>query len=268
MIYDEKKVAIVIPLFNDSGNIGRAIESAVAQQMPDGYTHKIIVVDDCSTDDSAAVAEQLCSHYPNLRVYRQQMNGGPSVARNRALSETDAAWFTPLDSDDLMRETRVAELLRVALERDLDMVADNLLMTSEDSPKETMRTLWPEKPEGPIDLTASYFIDHSYNMETERSELGFLKPLIHRRCLGGRVAPYRDDLRFGEDFELYTRLLLDGARAQLVDRHVPVRALHRPRHVRGPEQQRHAARRDGVQGPPPEQDGAAPPRRERRALCN
>lgn len=217
MIYDNKKVAIVIPLYNDAANVARAIESAASQKLPDGYELEVIVVDDCSTDDSAAIAEQLRSRFSNLKVFRQHTNGGPSAARNRALSETDAGWFTPLDSDDLMKETRVSALLDVALEQDLDFVADNLLMTSEDAPDRAIRPLWPEKPEGVVELTASYFIDRSYNMETQRSELGFLKPLIRRDFLGDQVRPYRDDLRFGEDFELYARMLLDGARAQLVD---------------------------------------------------
>jgi hypothetical protein len=96
------------------------------------------------------------------------------------------------------------------------MVADNLLISSSRAPETVQRHLWPGKPPGDVLLTADLFVDRSHSGKDERTELGFLKPLIRRQFLGGAEA-YRDDLRFGEDFELYTRMLLDGAKALLTD---------------------------------------------------
>ncbi|KCZ54399.1 hypothetical protein HY29_14165 [Hyphomonas beringensis] len=214
---DEKKVAIVIPLYNDAPNIERAIRSACEQKLPDGLSVEVIVVDDCSQDGGPDIVDSLTSEFSNLKFYRQSKNGGPSAARNRALKETDAAWFTPLDSDDFMEQSRIADLHAIAEEKQLDLVADNLLMSSEATPNQVERELWPDKPAGPIQLSASFFVNRSYDVDVERSELGFIKPLIHRAKLKDPSAPYVEDLRFGEDFELYTRMLLDGASAMLVD---------------------------------------------------
>jgi glycosyltransferase involved in cell wall biosynthesis len=214
---DENKVAIVIPLYNDAPNIERAIRSAVDQKVPETVSVEVIVVDDCSTDDGAAIAEKLAETIPMLKVIRQAKNAGPSAARNCAVQTTNAAWFTPLDSDDFMKPARIADLLAEARDRNLDWVADNLLMSSEDAPEDIERVLWPEKPEGAVRLTTELFVNQSYDVEMERSELGFIKPLINRRCLQDVNHPYRDQLRFGEDFELYTRLLMSGAKAELVD---------------------------------------------------
>lgn len=212
-----RKVAIVIPLYNDAENIERAIESALNQALPADYALEVIVVDDCSTDDGFRRAERMMRHDDRLTVLRQDVNQGPSAARNRALALSDAAWFTPLDSDDMILPDRTSKLLKIAQDHDLDWVADNLLISMEDSPTQVDRTLWPEKPDGPVELTAAFFVNRSYDVETPRSELGFIKPLINREKAATGLEPYRNDLRFGEDFELYTRLLLNGTRAWLVD---------------------------------------------------
>ena len=144
---DENKIAIVIPLYNDAPNIERAIRSAVEQKVPDTVAVEVIVVDDCSSDEGPEIAKRMARTIPNLTFVQQAQNSGPSAARNCAIRQTDAAWFTPLDSDDFMLPTRIAGLLDEARARDLDWVADNLLMSSEDTPEEVERVLWPDKPE-------------------------------------------------------------------------------------------------------------------------
>lgn len=213
----DQKVAIIIALYNDRDNIERAIRSAAAQKVPEGYELDVIVVDDCSTDDSFDVAASVCAEFACARVFRLPENGGPSRARNAALTETDAAWFMPLDSDDAMDPQRLSKLLDTAEQEQVDLVADNLFITHSDQPFEIIRPLWPAKPDGVLPLSAEFFVSHAYDMDEDRSELGYLKPLISRKLLENPFAPYRDELRFAEDYELYTRLLLDGAKAVLTD---------------------------------------------------
>ena len=217
MPFDHNKVAIVIPLYNDAPNIARAMHSAIAQETPAGMSIDVIVVDDCSTDNGFEIAKEIASQHANVRAFQQDKNGGPSVARNRALAESDAAWFTPLDSDDFMKADRIANLVNCATEHQLDIVADNLLISHIDTPETVERNLWPGKPEGDLTLTADFFVNRCLEGEVARSELGFLHPLINRAAMNGGEKPYKDELRFGEDFELYTRLLIEGAKAKLVD---------------------------------------------------
>lgn len=213
----DQKVAIVIALYNDRANIERAIRSAAAQTVPQGYQLDVVVADDCSTDDSYEIAAAVCADLPCARIIRLDTNGGPSRARNAALAETDAAWFMPLDSDDALDPERLGKLLSVAEQEQADLVADNLFVTQGDRPFEIVRPLWPGKPEGVVPLSADFFVRHTYDMAESRSELGYLKPLIARKCLQDPDAPYRGELRFAEDYELYTRILLDGAKAVLTD---------------------------------------------------
>ena len=87
-------IAAVIPVYNRAGLIGRAIESALGQMRP---PDEIVVVDDGSTDDTAAVA---AAYGHPVRVIRQP-NSGVSVARNLGITQTNCEFIAFLDSDDL-----------------------------------------------------------------------------------------------------------------------------------------------------------------------
>ena len=215
--FDNSKVAIIIAVYNDRDNIERAIRSAAAQSVPEGITLDVVVVDDCSTDDSFDVARAVAAEVPGVRVFQCEQNGGPSRARNEALRQTDAGWFMPLDSDDAVAPDRLEKLLSVAQSEQADLVADNLFVTRASHPFDIVRPLWADKPTGLVPLSAEYFVNHCFDMPAERSELGYLKPLISRQTIKNSDTPYRPQLKFSEDYELYTRVLLDGAKAVLTD---------------------------------------------------
>jgi glycosyltransferase involved in cell wall biosynthesis len=95
-------ISVVIPCYNGAKYLRETLDSAVAQTLP---PLEVIVVDDGSTDDSAAIAE---SYGPPVRVIRQS-NQGESVARNRAISEAKGEWVAFLDADDLWLPEKLAE---------------------------------------------------------------------------------------------------------------------------------------------------------------
>lgn len=100
-------VSVVIPAYNASPFLRETLASALAQ------THRpleVIVVDDGSTDDTAAIAE---SFGPPVRVIRQP-NQGESVARNRAIDEAAGEWIAFLDADDLWKPEKLAAQLALA----------------------------------------------------------------------------------------------------------------------------------------------------------
>jgi glycosyltransferase involved in cell wall biosynthesis/peptidoglycan/xylan/chitin deacetylase (PgdA/CDA1 family) len=96
-----RKVSVVIPTYDRAHLLVRAVESALAQTCP---PDEIIVVDDGSTDDTAAVMAALINakppHSPEIRYFVQGRKG-PSAARNRGIAEAQGEWIAFLDSDDL-----------------------------------------------------------------------------------------------------------------------------------------------------------------------
>src|SRR3972149_3633636 len=95
-----RSVSVVIPCYNGAVYLHETIESALAQ------THsplEVLVIDDGSTDDSAAIADSFGSP---VRVIRQT-NQGESVARNRGIDEARGDWIAFLDSDDVWNPTKL-----------------------------------------------------------------------------------------------------------------------------------------------------------------
>jgi glycosyltransferase involved in cell wall biosynthesis len=86
-------VSVVIPVFNRSQLLGRALRS-VASQQPRGPA-EVIVVDDGSTDGSAEVAET-----SGARVIRHERNLGTGAAKETGIREARHEWVALLDSDD------------------------------------------------------------------------------------------------------------------------------------------------------------------------
>lgn len=93
----EPMITIAIPCFNAQDTIGRAIDSAVAQNWPN---KEILICDDCSTDDSMNVISQKISSIPNVRLIRNELNQGPGGTRHILLGEAKGEFIAFFDDDD------------------------------------------------------------------------------------------------------------------------------------------------------------------------
>jgi GT2 family glycosyltransferase len=90
---NDAPVAFIVCAFNNRDVIGTCLESIRQQMRADD---ECIVVDDASTDDTAAL---IAERFPWVRVLRNNDNIGPAASRNRAVATTDAALLAFVDSD-------------------------------------------------------------------------------------------------------------------------------------------------------------------------
>jgi glycosyltransferase involved in cell wall biosynthesis len=104
-------VSVVIPAFNRVDDIGRALDSVLAQTFQD---FEIVVVDDGSTDGSAAFVESRGS--AKVRLIRLPDNRGAAAARNTGVAAAAGRYVAFLDSDDTWEPVKLA-LQVTALER-------------------------------------------------------------------------------------------------------------------------------------------------------
>lgn len=92
------KVSVIIPVYNTAAYVRPAIESICRQTLQE---LEIIVVNDGSTDGSAAIIRELARADERIRVYEQE-NQGQSVARNVGLDYATGRYIYFMDSDDLL----------------------------------------------------------------------------------------------------------------------------------------------------------------------
>ncbi len=97
-------VSVVIPCYNGAKFIRETLDSVLAQTVA---PIEVLVVDDGSTDDSAAIAE---SYALPVRVIRQT-NQGESVARNHGIDEARGDWIAFVDADDVWTPNKLERQL-------------------------------------------------------------------------------------------------------------------------------------------------------------
>ena len=97
------QVSIIMPSYNTGRFISEAIESVLAQS----YSNwELIIVDDCSTDDTDEVIGQYLTD-DRICYIKNNTNSGAAVSRNRALREAKGKWIAFLDSDDLWESDKL-----------------------------------------------------------------------------------------------------------------------------------------------------------------
>jgi CDP-glycerol glycerophosphotransferase len=106
------KLSVVVPIYNVEDYLDECLRSLAAQTFGD---FEAVLVDDGSTDESAAIAERFAAADPRFRVVRQP-NGGLSRARNTGTAEARGEYLAFLDSDDVLPLEAYARLIG-ALER-------------------------------------------------------------------------------------------------------------------------------------------------------
>lgn len=133
-------VSIIMPSYNTAKFIRETIESVQAQT----YTNwELIIVDDCSSDDTDAVV----SEFTDLRIhyFKNEKNSGAAVSRNRALREAKGRWIAFLDSDDLWMPDKLEKQIRFMMENSCFFSYTNYIEIDEDSKPLGVKVTGPKR---------------------------------------------------------------------------------------------------------------------------
>jgi len=195
-------VSVVIPAYNAAAYIRDAVDSVLTQTYPN---IEIVVVNDGSTDDTAAVAR---SYGSRVRVFDQE-NRGIAGARNTGIRHALGSIIALLDADDVWLPERVERCVEV-LQSDpnIGFVTTDAYLIVEDELTDLryygayQRFPFPERA---LQL-----------QEIARRNFVFVSVLFDRRLLGVTGSAFDETLRAAEDFDLWTQFLLAGANARLV----------------------------------------------------
>lgn len=113
----ENKISIVVPAYNIEAFLARTLDSILAQTYPN---LEIIVVNDGSTDGTAAVMERYCSLDSRIIAVHKE-NGGVTSARLRGIREASGTWIGFVDGDDYIEPDMYERLLHNSLMYDADI---------------------------------------------------------------------------------------------------------------------------------------------------
>lgn len=201
-------VCVIIAARNAAETIPRAIGSALNEP----EVGEVIVVDDGSTDSTAVAAATADDATRRLKVLSLNANRGPAFARNYAIETSSAPFIAILDADDFFIPGRFRNLLA---SDDWDFIADNVAFVSGNRPSDAIEITAFEAD--PTFLNLPAFVEGNIARRgLKRGEMGFLKPVMRRSFLDEHRLRYREDLRLGEDYDLYVRALARGARYKVL----------------------------------------------------
>jgi glycosyltransferase involved in cell wall biosynthesis len=191
-------ISVVIPVFNGEGFLGEAIESVLAQRY---VPLELIVVDDGSTDGSAAVAEQ----FGEVKLIRTE-NRGPAAARNTGVARSTGELIAFLDADNLMKPDRLVRQVAAL----------------EDDPSAAFALSRGEVITEPgIELPALR------RAQARDLQKGYVPmSLLTARATFELVGPFDETLRMGEDTDWLFRAFEAGLRPALIPEQLIVRRFH------------------------------------------
>ncbi|GAB4468432.1 MAG: glycosyltransferase family 2 protein [Burkholderiaceae bacterium] len=208
--YIDSLVSIVTPAYRAARFIGETIRSVQVQTYRE---FEMLVVDDCSPDETAAIVQRFAASDPRIRLLRQQTNGGPAAARNRALAEARGRWIAFLDSDDTwlpqklekqlaFHRAQQAKISYTEFRRvDADGSHVGRLITVRDwldygrllcnTGIATSTVIVDRKLTGPFSMKKTYYDDYACWLELLRGggrAVGLHEDLMRYRVLGGSVS--------------------------------------------------------------------------------
>ncbi|MGT2460009.1 glycosyltransferase family 2 protein [Cupriavidus basilensis] len=122
MSYSQNKVTVVVPTYKRAHLLHTTIPSYLQPEV-----EQLILVDDCSPDDTGVVAQQLIQKYPQITYIRNAVNSKQTASKNRgkALAHTEYLYFG--DDDSILSEGAIGLLLQTAKENAADIVGASAL---------------------------------------------------------------------------------------------------------------------------------------------
>lgn len=127
------KVSIIVPMYNAEKYIVGCVNGLLSQTL---HELEVIIVNDCSTDNSMALCREHFGGNPRVKLVDQPKNMGPGMARNAGIECAEGEYIAFADSDDGVRGDAYLRMYSAAKETGADVlhVTGALIQTVEDAP--------------------------------------------------------------------------------------------------------------------------------------
>lgn len=209
-------VAVIVPAFNYGRFIAEALQSVAAQT----YTEwECIVVDDGSTDDTAAVVQRFVERDGRFR-YLHQQNSGVSAARNAGLRASRSSYVQFLDADDRLAPEKLRRHVDYLEQHPLtDIVYGEVTFFRTEEPERVLYSLQGQLSR-PV-MAHVHGVEEALQKLQHYNMMPVLAALLRRDVLA-RVGEFDERARGSEDWAFWLRCALTGCRFDFDDQAEPV----------------------------------------------
>lgn len=121
-------ISIVMSAYNAQKTIEKAINSCLNQSYKD---IEVIIVNDCSTDNTKQIVEYLASKDSRVRLINHEVNKGAGLARRTGIENIRGEYMTFLDSDDYLKKNCLKKLYDALIKYNVDIVAPGFIVTDD-----------------------------------------------------------------------------------------------------------------------------------------
>lgn len=189
-------VSIITPVYNVEKFIAETIESVINQTYKEW---ELILVDDCSTDRSAAIIKLYSEKDSRIKYHKLEKNSGAAVARNTALRIAEGRYVAFLDSDDLWENSKLSIQLDFMKKNNIEFSFTDYSLITEDgnSYNKLNKT-----------ITVPKIID--YNFLLKNTIILCSSVIIDRNIVGDFKMPL---IRAGQDTATWLSILKKGYKA-------------------------------------------------------
>ena len=201
------KVSVIIPCFNAALKIGPCLSSLTAIDMHES-DYEVIFVDDCSTDDTFHLLENVCKTKKNWHVYQLNENSGsPSHPRNYGTKLAQGEFVFYLDCDDEILPDTLRLHYEEATRCDADIVRGSLYV--KDGKAKRLANRLPEWNDA---------IDHKNRIRLFLEKQSLTKTcLIRTSMLRNSGIKYPEDMKMGEDTVFVADALIAAKKIIYID---------------------------------------------------
>ncbi len=128
-------ISIIVPLYNEADLVSSVIHQLNEVKFPDCVTqHEIIVVDDCSSDDSYSVVEKLSAQQNNIKLLKHDHNLGKGAAVRTGINAAKGNVFLIQDSDLELTPSDIPRMIECMNELKVDFINGSRYMAGVNRP--------------------------------------------------------------------------------------------------------------------------------------
>ena len=211
--------SVIVPLYYKQAYIVETIKSIINQSCQD---FELIVVDDCSTDDSLSLVKSL--QIPNIQIISHKTNKGLSATRNTGSRQAKGKLITMIDADDSWRYDFLSSISEMVV----NFPKASIFGTGFNEIYSNGKKIWA-KPKLPLYKENARFIVNDFFEISLVMSLYCMSSVAYKRNVIEEVGGFDEDIMYSEDIDFYIKINLNYKSAYY---HAPLSNVR----VGGPEQ--------------------------------